>query len=639
MSTLSERETPARVSPKDVVTPSTAATTRSDSEATPEHTVGEMSPKQRKGMSSVAASLPFGAESPFAARTPLLTTPSRPWKSPCSFLGTPPAKTPNPAMYMPTPDPFERNTWANHLAMGSITEMLTNNAGAPRDMGWPAGLVGANDYGVDESTSLAQVAADPSLPAVPPPPPALSKGLGTMPAFSPAPLPTPEYLDLLAHMAPPPALYPPFGLGVGLDLLAEEAMLRETALMMALAAQRTVPDFGFGMPDLAEMEAMGAWTDPSMFDDGLGTQWAKTGLGKRRVPRSDAGISAAVWDDFEGKVVERAKEQAGCRALQQLLQDDPTPEMIAAVHVEVAPHAVDLMMDPFGNYLVQVILEVCTTEQRGEFLARARTELGTVSLDMHGTRATQKLIETVAGSGDEPQMSAICAALLPELVVLVKDINGNHVVQKCLQCLPTSHQGWIFEAIVANCLDIATHRHGCCVVQRCLDHGDNAQRQALITEVFCHARVLITNAFGNYVIQYSIDIASPEQVLGVVNSVIPDVEKLACEKFSSNVLEKFLDPKNAPAVRERVVGSIVEAKCAGRLLEDSFGNYVMQKVVSAATEERLSQLLAQIRPVVPKLRESVAGQRILQKLSRRLPELGEGLNSNNRGRRWRGRNA
>lgn len=48
------------------------------------------------------------------------------------------------------------------------------------------------------------------------------------------------------------------------------------------------------------------------------------------------------------------------------------------------------------------------------------------------TRVVQKLIETLK---TRQQISLVKAALKPGFLDLIKDLNGNHVLQRCLQCL------------------------------------------------------------------------------------------------------------------------------------------------------------------------------------------------------------
>ena len=48
------------------------------------------------------------------------------------------------------------------------------------------------------------------------------------------------------------------------------------------------------------------------------------------------------------------------------------------------------------------------------------------------TRVVQKLIETTK---DKELIHLIMSALEPGFLELIKDLNGNHVVQRCLHCL------------------------------------------------------------------------------------------------------------------------------------------------------------------------------------------------------------
>jgi hypothetical protein len=50
-------------------------------------------------------------------------------------------------------------------------------------------------------------------------------------------------------------------------------------------------------------------------------------------------------------------------------------------------------LDPFGNYLCQKLLEYSTDEQRNLICESVAGDLVTISLNMHGTRAVQKMID------------------------------------------------------------------------------------------------------------------------------------------------------------------------------------------------------------------------------------------------------
>ncbi|KAF8404934.1 hypothetical protein HHK36_009829 [Tetracentron sinense] len=91
-------------------------------------------------------------------------------------------------------------------------------------------------------------------------------------------------------------------------------------------------------------------------------------------------------EDLRGKILSMAKDQHGCRFLQQKFKEG-NAEDIEMIFSEVKDHMGELMLDQFGNYFVQKLLDVCNEEQRTEvLLSVTRNEWGfiTICLDTHG---------------------------------------------------------------------------------------------------------------------------------------------------------------------------------------------------------------------------------------------------------------
>ena len=65
--------------------------------------------------------------------------------------------------------------------------------------------------------------------------------------------------------------------------------------------------------------------------------------------------------------------------------------------------------DPFGNYLCQKLLEYSTDEQRNLICESVAQDLVNISLNMHGTRAVQKMIDFLS---TRRQASTILIGLL-----------------------------------------------------------------------------------------------------------------------------------------------------------------------------------------------------------------------------------
>lgn len=73
-------------------------------------------------------------------------------------------------------------------------------------------------------------------------------------------------------------------------------------------------------------------------------------------------------DSYIGHIKEMSKDHNGCRALQQCLDDCPQ-KMVSIIYEEVGNDLTELMMDSFGNYLFQKLLDVSSSEQRREVVS------------------------------------------------------------------------------------------------------------------------------------------------------------------------------------------------------------------------------------------------------------------------------
>jgi hypothetical protein len=229
-----------------------------------------------------------------------------------------------------------------------------------------------------------------------------------------------------------------------------------------------------------------------------------------------------------------------------------------------SPHPACPLPDAFGNYLSQKLLEYSTDDQRDLLIESISGELVSISLNMHGTRAAQKMIDFLS---TQRQVQSLIVALNLNVVTLIKDLNGNHVIQKCLNHLPPEDNQFIYNAVAANCIEVATHRHGCCVLQRCIDHASESQRIQLVTEITYNSLTLVQDPFvnhisfhfsmtlvaivadlifycnfsqGNYVVQYVLDLNDSRFIEAIVRQFLGNVCALSMQKFSSNVVEKVV---------------------------------------------------------------------------------------------------
>lgn len=213
----------------------------------------------------------------------------------------------------------------------------------------------------------------------------------------------------------------------------------------------------------------------------------------------------------------------------------------------IKPYFLDLILDPFGNYLIQKLCEYLTTDQKTQLVESIYPHVFQISINQYGTRSLQKVIDTV---DTDAQVDLIISGFgqnftsIEQVVVLINDLNGNHVVQKCIFKFPPSKFGFIIDAIVDNnnIVKISTHKHGCCVLQKLLSVCTLQQIFKISVKIVQFLRSLINDQFGNYIIQFLLDIKELDfYLLGeIYDKLSGELCQLSCLKFSSNVVEKFI---------------------------------------------------------------------------------------------------
>lgn len=84
----------------------------------------------------------------------------------------------------------------------------------------------------------------------------------------------------------------------------------------------------------------------------------------------------------------------------------------------------------------------------------------------------------------------------------VKDQNGNHVVQKCIECVDATSLQFIINAFNGQIFTLSTHPYGCRVIQRILEHCSGDQTAPILAELYVNLEKLVQDQYGNYVIQH-----------------------------------------------------------------------------------------------------------------------------------------
>ncbi|KAL6545911.1 hypothetical protein OROGR_009785 [Orobanche gracilis] len=314
-------------------------------------------------------------------------------------------------------------------------------------------------------------------------------------------------------------------------------------------------------------------------------------------------------NDLRGKIVLAAKDQFGCRFLQNKFEEGDR-EDIHMIFTEVKDHICELMTDQFGNYLIQKFFKVCSEEQMTQllyFLIKDERKFKEICSDMHGTRAVQKLLEHLT----TPEQRSIVIAVLRRITLaLIKNNNGQHVIQHCLKHFPNEDNKHILNVVADNCLDVATDKSGCCVLQQCLTHSVGESRDRLIAQIISNALVLSEHPYGNYVVQYILGFKIVQVTLDIMAQLSGNYVSLSMNKYGSNVVEQCLKQSEGDEALP-IIEELIHSPNFLRVLQDPYGNYVAQSALMVSKGEAQHTMVRLVLVNYPFLHSHPHGKRVL----------------------------
>ena len=226
----------------------------------------------------------------------------------------------------------------------------------------------------------------------------------------------------------------------------------------------------------------------------------------------------------------------------------------------------------------------------------------------------QKALECVVDS-DLPEL---LAEFENNVLSLIHDQNGNHVIQKCIEVLSRKAKlaqkeneetkslyfgeqiDFIVEDVLENLAALACHPYGCRVLQRILEYCVEKQKNKALEKIGDCLRTLFDDQYGNYVIQHVLQFGRVKDRDMVLEMVVSNgLLKVSRQKFASNVVEKLLKYGNAEqrksVVREMLkvvdgkTDTFVKESEQGTsvvllMVRDPYANYVVQTTLDVVPE-------------------------------------------------------
>ncbi|KAK9388542.1 armadillo-type protein [Lipomyces mesembrius] len=318
------------------------------------------------------------------------------------------------------------------------------------------------------------------------------------------------------------------------------------------------------------------------------------------------------WEYIVDKIVNNNDQQASI-FLQQKLKIGSAEQKFSIIEA-ISEQAYQLMVNRFGNFLVQRCFEHGTPEQIEGIANAIKGNVLSLAMDAFGCHVVQKALDCV----DESIKSEMVMELLRRVADTVVHRYACHVWQKLFELrwddTPPAIMSYVNRELTGMWTQVALGETGSLVVQNIFENCVEEDKRPCIEEVIENLDVIARGQWGNWVIQHMIEHGSPEDANRALDIIIYNAAAYSMDQFASKVIEKLLKCSGADVV-DRYLARI----CDGRperpriplidIASDAHGNYLIQYVLHNATKSQRDLVAAQIRKHMVSLRGSKWGSK------------------------------
>ncbi|KAL8791359.1 MAG: hypothetical protein Q9195_005897 [Heterodermia aff. obscurata] len=319
------------------------------------------------------------------------------------------------------------------------------------------------------------------------------------------------------------------------------------------------------------------------------------------------------WKYIVDKIVCNNDQQASI-FLQQKLKVGTVEQKYEIIEAIVA-QAYPLMVNRFGNFLIQRCFEHGTPEQVIAIANAIRGNTLSLSMDAFGCHVVQKAFDVVP----EEYKAIMVHELLRRIPETVIHRYACHVWQKLFELRwsdsPPQIMKFVNEALGGMWHDVALGETGSLVVQNIFENCLEEDKRACINEVLASIDIVAHGQFGNWCIQHICEHGAPQDRSRAIDHVLRYATEYSMDQFASKVVEKCLKIGGADFLER-----YLERVCEGRsdrpriplidIASDQYGNYLIQYILTHANPTHREIVASHIRKHMVSLRGSKFGSRV-----------------------------
>ena len=222
-----------------------------------------------------------------------------------------------------------------------------------------------------------------------------------------------------------------------------------------------------------------------------------------------------------------------------------------------------------NNKIIRRIDPNTYLNESNEFLAHNIFKLGQ---DQAGCRFLQEKIE----SDPNKIVPIFFPAILPYIILLIKDPFGNYLVQKFFPYLSIENLEKVLKEISTNILDIGSNIHGTRALQNIINYLSTPELVTIFLNLIKpHIISLLKEIHGLHIINKLLSL-HPEVENEIDKIIVDNCPLLAMHKHGCFFLQKILEGPDRP-LKFELIKNLLDICLA--LIIDQFGNYVIQSIL------------------------------------------------------------
>ena len=253
----------------------------------------------------------------------------------------------------------------------------------------------------------------------------------------------------------------------------------------------------------------------------------------------------------------------------------------------------EVTIDKYGNYFTQKLIQICVPSQRLKIIQNINTRFVEVANNSFGTHPLQSLMEII-NMPEEKKL--ILKYILGNETILSFDSRGTHILQKFISNTKDEDR-YELNINILNLIDkLIVDISGVCVLIKLIKHSKDKIILEKIANYISNNEPLffIQHPYANYAVQILImnPVALPF-CNKIIETIVNNYLSLSMQKFSSNVVEnciKYADEKSV----KKIYNAIIDQEKIESLLNNNYGNYVLEKLIERLNREDKIKLAKKI---------------------------------------------